>query len=107
MAKIVTSARGERVDFDLIGIKSALASIPATKNVKGRERFINKKRRRGLKRKVDEMAQTKRLEDANFDSAVEIQEGAAIGGIDVETEMAAVLGVDPEATQKQRRKVGK
>lgn len=106
MSKIVTSARGERVDFDLIGIKSALASIPATKNVKGRERFINKKRRRGLKRKVDEMAQTKRLEDANFTSAVEIQEGAAA----IENELADAPMNDPHAvleTTPRRRKIPK
>lgn len=71
MAKIVTSARGEKVDFDLIGIKNAMAALPANDNVKKRERFINKKRRRGLKRRVDEMAQTKRLEEANFASATE------------------------------------
>lgn len=71
MAKIVTSARGEKVDFDLIGIKNAMAALPANDNVKKRERFINKKRRRGLKRRVDEMAQTKRLEEANFASVTE------------------------------------
>ncbi len=71
MAKIVTSARGEKVDFDLIGIKNAMAALPANDNVKKRERFINKKRRRGLKRRVDEMARTKRLEEANFASATE------------------------------------
>ena len=71
MAKIVTSARGEKVDFDLIGIKNAMAALPANDNVKKRERFINKKRRRGLKRRVDEMAQTKRLEDANFAAVTE------------------------------------
>lgn len=70
MAKIVTSARGERVDFDLISIKNSMAAVPLNDNVKKRERFINKKRRRGLKRKVDEMAQSKRLEEANFTAAV-------------------------------------
>lgn len=66
MSKKVISARGERVDFDLIGIKSAMAALPQTDNVKKRERFINKKRRRGVKRRVDEMAESTRLEQANF-----------------------------------------
>ena len=95
MAKIVTSARGEKVDFDLIGIKNAMAALPANDNVKKRERFINKKRRRGLKRRVDEMAQTKRLEEANFAA---VTESPVDGGDDV---------VDStEATEvKARRKV--
>jgi len=80
MAKIVTSARGEKVDFDLIGIKNAMAALPANDNVKKRERFINKKRRRGLKRRVDEMAQTKRLEEANFAA---VTESLVDGGDDV------------------------
>lgn len=66
MSKIVTSARGERIDFDLIGIKSAMAALPQTDNVKKRERFINKKRRRGVKRRVDELAESTRLEQSNF-----------------------------------------
>lgn len=95
MAKIVTSARGEKVDFDLIGIKNAMAALPANDNVKKRERFINKKRRRGLKRRVDEMAQTKRLEEANFAS---VTESLVDSGDDVVE--------SDEATQgKTRRKV--
>jgi hypothetical protein len=66
MARIVTSARGERVDFDLLAIKQSMAATPSTDNTAKRERFINKKRRRGMKRRVDEMAQNKRLEEANF-----------------------------------------
>lgn len=99
MAKIVTSARGERVDFDLIGIKNSMAALPANENVKKRERFINKKRRRGLKRKVDELAQTKRLEDANFDAATELE------GADENEQI--ISGVSEDATQSEvkRRKV--
>lgn len=79
MSKMVTSARGEQVDFDLIGIKNSMAAIPITDNVKKRERFINKKRRRGVKRKVDEMvnASSDRLDSANFDAAVELEAAAA------------------------------
>lgn len=72
MSKGTTSIRGEKVDFDLLKIKSSMAAVPINDNVQKRERFINKKRRRGLKRKVGEMAQTKRLEDANYNSAMEI-----------------------------------
>lgn len=95
MAKIVTSARGEKVDFDLIGIKNAMAALPANDNVKKRERFINKKRRRGLKRRVDEMAQTKRLEEANFASVTESL-------VDVSED---VVKSDDTTQTKTRRKV--
>lgn len=96
MANIVKSARGERVDFDLLSIKSSMAAIPITDNVQKRERFINKKRRRGLKRKVDEMAQSKRLEEANFASAVE-----------QEQIVAAKQEPTEETPTQRRRKVGK
>lgn len=59
MAKIVTSARGEKVDFDLMSIKSAMSAQPADIRVKERERFIHKKRRRGVKRRVDAMLEQK------------------------------------------------
>ena len=76
MSKATTSIRGERIDFDLLKIKNTMAAVPINENVQKRERFINKKRRRGLKRKVGEMAQTKRLEDANFESALELTKAA-------------------------------
>lgn len=78
MSKMVLSARGERVDFDLIGIKNSMSAIPITDNVKKRERFINKKRRRGIKRKVDEMVGSQeRAESANFDAAVSVEDAQA------------------------------
>lgn len=97
MAKIVTSARGERVDFDLISIKNSMAAVPLNDNVKKRERFINKKRRRGLKRKVDEMAQSKRLDDANFAAAVATDKQKAEHQVESE---------QTETPSKHRRKIG-
>lgn len=68
MAKIVTSARGEKVDFDLLRIKNSIAAVPPTENVKKRERFINKKRRRGLKQSVDELVQAKTAEASGVEN---------------------------------------
>lgn len=99
MSKIVTSAKGEKVDFDLLTIKNTMAAIPITENVRKREKFINKKRRRGVKRKVDEMAQNKRLEDANFAASLSIDK--------MEAKKAEELSeVVAKPTQK-RRKIGK
>jgi len=51
MGKKVKSARGELVDFDLLKIKSQIASAPKTTNVRAREDFVEKRLRRKLKRK--------------------------------------------------------
>lgn len=77
MSKIITSIRGEKVDFDLLQIKNTIAALPQTENVQKRERFINKKRRRGLKRRVDELVQTASLEERNFKAAVAIETAQA------------------------------
>lgn len=51
----VVSARGEKVDFDLLKIKAQInESSPKSVDVVARERFIDKKRRR-TNRKTDEM----------------------------------------------------
>jgi hypothetical protein len=96
MSKSVTSARGERIDFDLLRIKSTMAALPTTESVEKRERFINKKRRRGMKRRVDEIAQTKHLENANFESATE-----AANVVDVADD--ADVNVDESESHKRRK----
>jgi len=49
------SLRGEEVDFDLLKIKNSIADVAITDDVKKRERFVNAKKRRSSKRKVNEM----------------------------------------------------
>lgn len=98
MTKNVVSARGVIVDFDLLGIKRAMAELPITENVKKRERFINKKRRRGVKRRVDEMAQKAKLEG---DAAAAIE-----SEMDDTPEADETTDGSPTTT-KRRRKVGK
>lgn len=49
MARITTSARGEKVDFDLLAIQQALASAPRPIQVDTRQRFIEEKE--GIKAK--------------------------------------------------------
>lgn len=58
MAKKVRSARGELVDFDLLKIKSAIASAPKPLTVTKREDFIDKKSRKRLKKIKDLVSQT-------------------------------------------------
>lgn len=49
------SLRGDEVDFDLLKIKNSIADVAITDDVKKRERFVNAKKRRSSKRKVNEM----------------------------------------------------
>lgn len=54
--KGVLSARGERVDFDLLKIKQQIASAPKATTVKAREDFIDQKFKRRLKRQIREVS---------------------------------------------------
>jgi len=59
--KAVRSAKGETVDFDLLKIKSQIASAPKTTNVRAREDFIDqkfKRRLKTLKREVSKKVQS-------------------------------------------------
>jgi len=53
--KGVLSARGERVDFDLIKIKQQMATAPKAVTVKAREDFIDQKFKRRLARHTREV----------------------------------------------------
>jgi hypothetical protein len=50
MGKIVRSARGEQVDFDLIKIKKEIAARPAPMEVKARQDFIENRLKRKIKK---------------------------------------------------------
>ena len=55
MSRKVRSMRGEVVDFDLFAIKAVLNGAAPTENIENRERYINLKRKRGTKRKLQDM----------------------------------------------------
>lgn len=52
MTKLVRTARGDMVDFDLIKIKQQLADSPAPTEVKARENFVEKRLKRKLKNRT-------------------------------------------------------
>lgn len=54
MSKIVKSAKGETIDFDLLKIKAQMANTPKSTTVKAREDFIDKK----LKRRIQKLKTT-------------------------------------------------
>jgi len=51
MTKLVRTARGLIVDFDLIKIKQQLADMPVPTEVKTRENFVEKRLKRKLRTK--------------------------------------------------------
>lgn len=55
MSRKTVSMRGEVVDFDLFAIKAQIADAPVTETIENRERFISLKRKRGTKRKIEDM----------------------------------------------------
>jgi hypothetical protein len=55
MAKIARSAKGLKVDFDVLRIKEQIASAPKSTTVQAREDFIDKKFKRRLKRLTKEI----------------------------------------------------
>ena len=50
MPKVVRSAKGREVNFDMLKIKAQMANAPKPTNVKAREDFIDQKFKRRLKR---------------------------------------------------------
>lgn len=55
MSRKTISMRGEVVDFDLFAIKDQISSAPVTETIETRERFISLKRKRGTKRKIQDL----------------------------------------------------
>lgn len=85
MSRKTVSMRGEVVDFDLFAIKEQISGAPATETIQNRERFIDLKRRRGSKRKLQDMlaeqeasqrAVTEALASKNAATATETEEEA-------------------------------
>lgn len=57
MPKIVRTARGEMVDFDLIRIKQQLADAPAPTEVRERENFVERRLKRKLKQRATSLVE--------------------------------------------------
>lgn len=71
--KVVTSIRGEEVDFDLMRLKNDMNSIPETETVKYRENLIQSKRKRknASRRKVRDMLSQQHINEAAIRKALE------------------------------------
>lgn len=71
MSKNVMSVKGELVDFDLLSIKNQISESPKTDDVVLRERFIDKKRRRGgrkINQLLSEQAENKKYAENMIDA---------------------------------------
>lgn len=65
--RAVRSAKGETVDFDLLKIKSQIASAPKTTSVQAREDFIDQKFKRRLKKLKREVAKKVQTAEINVE----------------------------------------
>ena len=70
MSRKTTSMRGEVVDFDLFAIKEQINGAPLTETIQTRERFIDLKRRRGTKRKIQDMLAEQEVSQRNAAEAI-------------------------------------
>lgn len=73
MSRKVQSARGETIDFDLIDIKNRIMTAPTPDAVQQRERFIDKRRRRNSRKKVDEMLTQQQINETSVRLALNEQ----------------------------------
>lgn len=71
-AKGVISARGERVDFDLLKIKEQIASAPKATVVRAREDFIDQKFKRRSKKQVSVISEPTEFDVAEVEDPLPI-----------------------------------
>lgn len=71
--RVVTSMRGEKVDFDLQEIKDQMANTPSSEDIKQRERFIDLKKKRGTRRNLKTMLEEQANSRASVKAALERQ----------------------------------
>lgn len=71
-AKGVISARGERVDFDLLKIKEQIASAPKATVVRAREDFIDQKFKRRSKKQVSAIPEPSEFDVAEVEDPLPI-----------------------------------
>jgi hypothetical protein len=77
MSRKTTSMRGEVVDFDLFAIKEQISGGPITETIQNRERFIDLKRRRGTKRKLQDMLAEQEASQLSVEKALATKSNAA------------------------------
>ncbi len=89
MSRKVKSIRGETVDFDLIDIKNKIMTAPTPDTVQQRERFIDKRRRRGSRKKIDEMLAAQQTNESAVRAAIDEQRRKT--NVEIEQEAEAYL----------------
>lgn len=95
MTRIVLSARGVPVDFDLLEMKSEMESTPKTEESVKRQVYIDLKRKRGTTRRVKELIeQQARSRDTVHDARAKASEQKNAEPGSAET---------PEGAPKRRR----
>lgn len=98
MPKLIRSARGEMVNFDLVLIKQEIASAAAPTNVSSRENFIeNRIRRRG--RRTGKVVQASERDLGEEVTATHLEDGV------VETVADAEVATEETTEDTTKRRV--
>ena len=98
MGKKVLSARGVVVDFDLPQIKNQILKTPKTDDIKKRERFIDKKRRRASRNTVDQLLAQQSQNEAMVREAL-AKAPAPVKEIKVPVKENVPAPIDPHAEE--------
>lgn len=111
MSRIAKSIRGEVVDFDLIDIKNKIMNAPTPDTVQQRERFIDKRRRRGPRKKIDDMLAAQQVNESAVRAAIEEERRKRKAELDaqphvvVEDTIVSAPVETPDATGKAPRRI--
>lgn len=105
MTRIVTSAKGTKVDFDLLKIKQQINDqAPKSIDVVARERFIDKRRRR-TSRKIDEMLSQQEESKRYAEDAIKLQQDQKKDNmIEAENVVMEAKELSPETDQSSDNK---
>lgn len=99
--RITRSMRGSKVDFDLMDIKTQMASAPKPTEVKSREDFIETRLNRRLKRKLDREKALKEEQQKIEEEAINSTSSLNVPSEKVKTEIKEDLKI--EIKPKTRR----
>ena len=105
MSRKVVSIRGEVVDFDLFEIKKQILGTSANDNVKKRERFIDKKRRRtnrnSINQLIKEQQDNKTMVKNAMDKTSTVDDSGEIKADTSDAEVKSIESKDPQIIRKK------
>ncbi len=113
MSRKAKSIRGEVVDFDLIDIKNKIMTAPTPDTVQQRERFIDRRRRRGSRKRTEDMLAQQSVNESAVRAAIEEERRKRKEVMDaqphvvIEDTVVTAPTATPDASAPRRRRIVK